>query len=98
MTKKGLSGRSAFYCLTQSIAYRSVSLGEVVALFRRPNLLEGTVAAVDRRRVLVGLASDEAVEVLEPNPVGVFSALNGPIVGLSSQTGTSWALAELAVK
>ncbi len=40
-------------------------LGEVVALLRRAVRLHGHRAVVDRRRVLVRLAADEAVEVLE---------------------------------
>ena len=40
-------------------------LGEVVALLRRLLLLHGHGVAVDRRRVLVRLSADEAVEVVE---------------------------------
>ena len=40
-------------------------LGEVVALLRRLGLLDRDRVAVDRGRVLVRLAADEAVEVLE---------------------------------
>ena len=43
-------------------------LGEVVALLRRLGLLDRHRVAVDRRRVLVRLAADEAVEVLEARP------------------------------
>ena len=41
-------------------------LGEVVALLRRPVRLDGHRVAVERRGVLVGLAAEEPVEVLEP--------------------------------
>ena len=41
-------------------------LGEVVTLLRSPVGLDRRGPAVQRRRVLVGLAADEAVEVLEP--------------------------------
>ena len=45
-------------------------LGEVVALLRRAVRLDGHRVLVDRRRVLVRLAADEAVEVLEPRSGG----------------------------
>ena len=71
-------------------------LGEVVALLRRAVGLDRDGVAVDRRRVLVRLAADEAVEVLEA-AAGAASASNGPI-GLVSQTGTSWHLPNCAVE
>ena len=43
-------------------------LGEVVALLGRPVGLDGDCVLVDRRGVLVRLAADEAVEVLETGP------------------------------
>ena len=45
-------------------------LGEVVALFRRLLRLDRRGALVDGRIPLVGLAADEAVEVLEPAAAG----------------------------
>src|SRR5215212_10370818 len=41
-------------------------LGEVVAFLGRPVWLYGHRVLVDRRRVLVGLPTEEAVEMLEP--------------------------------
>jgi hypothetical protein len=65
-------------------------LGEVVALLRRFVGLDRAVSARRARVVLVRLAADEAVEVLEA-AAGVGQRSNGPI-GLVSQTGTSWHL------
>ena len=45
-------------------------LGEVVALLRRRSRLDRRRALVERRVVLVGLAADEAVEVLEAAAAG----------------------------
>src|SRR5262245_55144581 len=45
-------------------------LGQVVSLLRRFRSLDGLVALVESRVPLVGLAADEAVEVLEAAPSG----------------------------
>src|SRR5215204_830684 len=70
-------------------------LGEVVALLGRPVWLHRHFVLVDRRRILVGLPTEEAVEVLESASAG--QASNGPI-GLVSQTGTSWHFPNCAVE
>src|SRR5829696_4076991 len=45
-------------------------LGEVVAFLGRTVWLHRHLVLVDRRRVLVGLPTEEAVEVLEPAAAG----------------------------
>ena len=71
-------------------------LGEVVALRGGRRRLERGGALVDGGVVLVGLAADEAVEVLEARCRSA-TASNGPI-GLVCHTGTSWHLPNWAVR
>ena len=52
-------------------------LGQVVALLRSPVGLHGRLVLVERRRVLVGLAAEEAVEVLE-SPAAAGPVVEGP--------------------
>src|SRR5215213_6872890 len=68
--KNGLSGMSDFLLARPLDRLVGHVLGEVVALLRRRLGLDRRRALVDRRVVLVGLAADEAVEVLEASAAG----------------------------